>query len=124
MVELIDSLSGRTVLRNFVQYLIAFCCQPEATGGVISGRFVRPVVFDKCVQFRDHRLNRFREIPPETVVRGIFDSFFRYNFRPEVDNSVVSSTAVRVDVPVKFDDSRSNGFRDIRRADLVSNERA
>ena len=28
------------------------------------------------------------------------------------------------DVPVNFGDSRSNGFRDIREADFVSNERA
>ena len=30
---------------------------------------------------------------------------------------------VGMDVPIKFDDSRSNGFRDIRGADFVSNER-
>ena len=31
--------------------------------------------------------------------------------------------SVGMDVPIKFDDSRSNGFRDIRGADFVSNER-
>ena len=30
---------------------------------------------------------------------------------------------VSMDVPVKFGDSRSKGFRDIRRAGFVSNER-
>ena len=29
-----------------------------------------------------------------------------------------------VDVPIKFGDSRSNGFRDIRGADFVSNKRS
>ena len=51
---------------------------------------------------------------------------FPYNFRPEVDNDVISSVAVEnvgMDVLVKFGDSRSNGFRAIRRADFVSNER-
>ena len=50
---------------------------------------------------------------------------FRYNFRPEVDNDVISSVAVehvRVDVRVKFGNLRSNGFKDIRVADFVSNE--
>ena len=46
--------------------------------------------------------------------------------RPEVYNDVISGVAVEnvdVDVPVKFGDSTSNGFRDIRGAGFVSNER-
>ena len=46
--------------------------------------------------------------------------------RPEIDNDVISGVAVNnagVDVPIKFGDSRSNGFPDIRGADFVSNER-
>ena len=46
--------------------------------------------------------------------------------RPEVDNDVMSGVAVNnvgMDVPMKFNDSRSDGFRDIRGAYLVSNER-
>ena len=45
--------------------------------------------------------------------------------RPEVDNDVISGMTVDnvgMDVHVKFGDSRSNGFRDIRGADFVSNE--
>ena len=38
--------------------------------------FLGPVVLDKCVQLRDHSLNHSREIPPEVVGGGIFDSFF------------------------------------------------
>ena len=44
----------------------------------------------------------------------------------EVDNDVISGVAVDnvgVDVCGKFGDSRSNGFRDIRGVDFVSNER-
>ena len=44
--------------------------------------------------------------------------------RPEIDNGVnISGLAVGMDVPTKFSDSRSNGFRDIGGADFVSNER-
>ena len=43
---------------------------------------------------------------------------FRYNFRPEVYNDGI----VSMDVLVKLGDSRSNGSRDIRGADFVSNE--
>ena len=77
------------------------------------------------VNFDDPSLNSFREIPPESIGGGIFD-FFPFNFRPEVDNDVISGLTVDnvgTDVPVKFSDSRSNGFRDIRGADFVSNER-
>ena len=52
--------------------------------------------------------------------------FFPYNFRPEADSDVISGMAVDnvgMDVPIKFGDSSSNGFRDIRGADFVSNER-
>ena len=70
-------------------------------------------------------LNRSREIPPEAVGGGIFASF-PYDFRPEVDNDVISGVAVKyfgVDVGVKFGDSTPNRSRDIRGADFVSNER-
>ena len=53
-------------------------------------------------------------------------SGFPYNFRPEVDNDVISGSTVEhhgIDVCVKFGDSRSNGFRDIRGTDFESNER-
>ena len=46
--------------------------------------------------------------------------------RPQVDNDVMSGVAVDnvgADVPIKFGGSRSNGFRDIRGAAFVSNER-
>ena len=68
------------------------------------------------VKFRDPYLNRSREIPPEAVGGGIFDSCFRYKFRPEVDNDVLSGVAVDyivMDVHLKCVDSRSNGSRDI-----------
>ena len=44
----------------------------------------------------------------------------------EADNDVISGMAVYnvgMDVPIKFGDSRSNGFGYIRGADLVSDER-
>ena len=51
---------------------------------------------------------------------------FPYNFRLEVDNDVISGTAVDnvgMEVAIKFGDSRSNCFRDIRGVGFVSNER-
>ena len=64
------------ILRTFVQYLIAFCSRPEAASDVISGRFVRPIVPDKYIKFGYPRLNNSREMPPEAVGSGIFDSSF------------------------------------------------
>ena len=58
-----------------------------------------------------------REIPPEAVERGILN-LFRYNFRPDVDNDVISSATVEyvsMDGYLKFGDSRSNGSRDFSR---------
>ena len=55
-----------------------------------------------------------------------FPQFFPYNFRLEVDNDVISGLVVEhvgMDVHEKVGDSRSNGSRDIRGADFVSNER-
>ena len=74
-----------------MQYLIAFCSQPEADTVVISGRFVRPVVPDKCVKLHNTCLNRSRDIIPEVIGGGIFDSLFRNNFQPEVVSDVISS---------------------------------
>ena len=59
--------------------------------------------------------------PSEAVKSTVFP----YNFRPEVDNDVIPGKAVDnvgMDVSMKCGDSRSNCFRDIRRADFVSNE--
>ena len=81
-----------------------------------------PLVLDKRVKFHDPRLNRSREIPLEAVGGGVFDCF-TYNFRPEVDNDVISGMAVNnvgMDVSVDFGDSSSNCFRDIRGADWAS----
>ena len=75
------------------------------------------LVLDKHVKFHDISLSRSREITQIDC--------FPYNLRQEVDNGVISGMAtdnVGVDVPIKFGDSRSNGFRDIRGADFVSNE--
>ena len=57
---------------------------------------------------------------------AVFSTVFPYNFRLEIDNDVISGVAIEnfgMDVRVKFGDSRSNDFRDIRGADFVSNER-
>ena len=51
---------------------------------------------------------------------------FAIYHRPEIDIDVISGQAVDnvgVDVHIKFGDSRSNRFRDIRGADFVTYER-
>ena len=104
---------------------MAFCSRPEGACDAISGRFVGPRVLDKRVKYYDPRLNCSRDIPPEAVGGGIFDSP-PCNFHPEVDDDIVSGVTVGLvgmDAPIKLGGSRSNGFRDIRGADFVSNER-
>ena len=125
MAELLDSLSGRTRFAHLCAEFNNILSRPEATSDVICGAFVGPNVLNKCVKFHVACLNRSRETPREAVGGGIIDGFFRENFRPEEDNDVISGTAVDnvgVDNPVKFGDSGSNSFRDIRGADFVSNE--
>ena len=82
------------------------------------------IALKKCVKFDHPRFSRSREIPPESVGSGIFDSFF-VTTSDRKYNDVISGVAVdndSVDVPVKFGDSKSNGFWAIRGADFVSNE--
>ena len=105
MVELFDSLSARTRFAHFGAVFTTFCSQPEAASDVISGMFVGLIVLDKLLKFHGHSLSHSREIPPEAVGGGIFDSFFHYTFWPEVDNGVISGVAVDnvgVNVHVKF----------------------
>ena len=108
-------------------YVIAICSRPEAVSDVMSSSCSRTIVFDKCVKFHDPCSNGSREIPLETVVRRwYFRQLFRYKFRPEIDNDVISGApalCIGIDHHIKFGDSRSNGSRGIRGADFVSNER-
>ena len=41
MTKLCACMPTTSILRTFVQYLIAFCSRPEAANDVIAGRFVR-----------------------------------------------------------------------------------
>ena len=81
-----------------------------------------------CIlKFRDPSLNRspFEKFYPKPL-EAVFSTVYRDHFLAEVDDDVISAAAVGnvdVDVGVKLGDSRSNGSRDIRRADFVSNER-
>ena len=65
---------------------------------------VGQIVLEKYAKFGDPCSNRSQEIPPEAVESGIFDSLFRYNFRREVDNDVVSGVAIDY-VHVQFGDT-------------------
>ena len=82
---------------------------PEATSDVISSRFVGTVIPDNRGKFGNPCINLSREIPPEVILDGIFDSFFRCSFRREVASDVLSRMAdqdVDVDVCANFDDCR------------------
>ena len=59
-----------------MQYPIAISNWPEVPSDVMSGMYVRLIVHDNDVKFRDPRLKRVREIPPKVVEVGIFDYFF------------------------------------------------
>ena len=67
MAKLFDSLLAAPVLRTFVQYLIAFCSRLQAAYDVISGVFVRPIVPDKSIQFRDPRLEHRPEAASDII---------------------------------------------------------
>ena len=73
-----------------MQYLFAFCSQPEATSDLISGGFVGPVVSHNLVKFGDPCLNLSREIPPEAA----FSRVFHGSFLPEVWSDVISSVVI------------------------------
>ena len=68
-----------------------------------------------ALKLLDPSLNHSREIASKAVGGGI-STVFRYHFRPETDNDVISGVSVDnvgMDVQAIFGDSRSNGFRDI-----------
>ena len=116
MAELFDCLAGRTRFRHFCAVSNCICGGLEEDSDVMSDEFVKPTVPDKCVKFRNPRLNvleKFDPKPPE----AIFRVFFRDDFRPDVFSDVISFLAVDqvgMDVRIKFGDSRSNRSRDIR----------
>ena len=111
--------AGRT---NFTHLCAIHNCilqsRPEAATDVISGRFVRLAVPEKCVKFRDPRLNCSPGIQPKAVGGGTFERFLNFHkCRPEVAGDVISRRSVEsagMDVRAKFDDSRLNNGRIMR----------
>ena len=66
------------VLHTFVQYLIAFCSQPETASDIKSCRFVGSILHNKRVKCRDPR---FYPKPSEAAFSTVFaarrsDSFY------------------------------------------------
>ena len=92
--QIIRLFAGHT---RFTHVCVIFTCifQPTGKGNsdVIYGKFVGPNVPDKPIKFRNPRLNRSREIPPQAVGGGIFDGF-RNIFPPEVVSEVISGADV------------------------------
>ena len=76
-----------------MQCLVVFCNQLEEASDIVSGKFVRQIVFEKCVKFGSPRLNCSRDIYPKPS-EAVFSTFFGYNFRPEVDRHIISSVAI------------------------------
>ena len=114
------------VLRTFVQCLIAFCSRRETAGKVVSGAFLEPIVHDVQVKFRDPRLNRSGEIPPEAVGGVISGRFSKVdNIRPEVASDVmpgVVADTTDMGVSVKFGYSRSHRSLDMRLPHFVMDD--
>ena len=73
-----------------LQHQIAFCSRPKTASDVLSIKFMRPIVPDKCAKFGDPRLSRSAEIQ----IEGGISTVFRDDFRPEVDRDVISSAVV------------------------------
>ena len=118
MAELFDSLPIAPALRTFVRYLIAFCSRQEAASDVVSGPFVRPIVPDKLINYRDPRLNRCQEIRRKAVGYGIFISFSKLDkCRSDVAGDVISASSLEcvcVNVRAKLGISMLNSGRIIR----------
>ena len=76
VTELCTSVPVTPVLCTLVQYLIEFCSRLEAASDVVTSRFVRLAVPNKCVTFRDPHINRCPEIRPEAVRGAIFQSIY------------------------------------------------
>ena len=108
--ELFDSFPVGPVLRYFVQYSIVLFAadRKQLAQSYPADRCIKPTVRDKCVKFRDPRLNRCGEIRPKAVRGGIFGCFSNfYTCEPEVAGDVipgVASVYVGVDVRAKFGD--------------------
>ena len=70
------------------------------------------VIQDKAVKFRDHGLNRSREMRPNAVIDGI-SVVFDDNCRPEVVGDIMPGAAVdylAMRVRIKFGDSWLNSI--------------
>ena len=105
MAELFDSLSGRTRLRTFVEYLVVFCSRPETASDIISGRLVGPIVCDKRLKFLDPRLNHSREIPPEAVKLWLPNSTeidLRLGFRVDLGDRKWLKSKYRPHIPIRL----------------------
>ena len=102
--------AGAVLHITFLQDLIVFCSRPEVKSDVVSGKFVETVVAANRGKFGDPRLNRSREIPPDSVCGGIFDRFLNFdNCQPEPVSDVISGTAEQedgMDVYANFGDSK------------------
>ena len=95
---------------HIAHFCAVFSCIMQPTGS----RFVRPIVPNKCVKFRDPHLNRSREVSPEPIWGSILYTVFSDE---EVVSDVISNVAVACvasDVRTKFGDSRSTRFWDIK----------
>ena len=76
---------SRVTLRiTFVQYFVAFCSRPEATGDVISSGFVGSIIPDSRVKLGDPHIYLSREIHLKPSQAAFSTVFFRSTFRPEV----------------------------------------
>ena len=88
---------------------------------------MRLVVYDNAVKFRDSRLNRSRDIRSQVIGGSIFDglSAITSNQKLLVVSNVISGRDleyVGFDVRVKFCDSMSSRYRDVRAAYSVMDD--
>ena len=68
-----SEMSFSAVLSNYEKW------KPDVVDDVISSRFVRAIVPDKYVKFRDPCFKSSEEIQPKAVGCGIFGRFWNYD---------------------------------------------
>ena len=110
--------AGRTVLCTFVQYIIAFCGRLEAGSDVLTARFIRLTVADRCIKFRNLAYTVLDKFDPKPSDAGIFGRFYNFDTcGTEVADDVISCVAldyIGMDGRAKCGDSRLNSGRIIR----------
>ena len=111
---------------HFVQYLTAFCSRRKAANDVKSSRFMGRFVPDKRFKLCYHRSSSICEIVSRSHWIRHFRQFFFTTTSDRMSSPYQMLLQVRqvclTDVCLKFSDSGSNLYREIRAAHFMIND--